>query len=934
MYLFQYRSTLSDGGTNKTTKTINLSTRAGIPSKSSLSSSDPDSPAEINIIPINPSDDNTTNNQTKNITRLLPYTTDQTSVISETKVVSVTTSYRDHSNTDKLYTTTSIPTSSLSANDDPKRKTILNFVVSDLQPQSFKARSTSRPLSTPTSKFTENNPQFDNDYKIVNRQPSVFSSPSTSTTSRPSTTSTTLVKVPSSSNSDFRIETRQPTVFSSPSTFRIPTYQASVEDSSEDTFANDNNSNPEELTYESQSNEEQNLPQETIEIVPLYDRPSYRNRIPTPDTIKPTTYAPPRQWGAQSIKTPSPFSTPSPKSTVAKETDSQEANSSSSLSREPTIDSFDIKTTTPATKIVSKFSYKFSDDYQKGVKYLANDPSKPILQRSNLFKEVFNKTYETSTPPKTFVSPYTSLRSILQEEPVKSTSLRPVIRPSPLVSRNFTDYRFSSTPTPNLLRSYFLITQAPSNVSTTTSVPPNLRSSTQSVFYSTTFRNRPSVLPPSSTTFRTNKPSTASTTSTTSATSTTTTTTTTAIPSTTLAHLKSTQIHTTAVDSSDDWQPIVSTDFNRALKSRNRISNFRSSTENSIDNDEPTTYSPRGRFSSQILDTTTAIPEFNQRRKNTRIRPTYPKTPLPVINEDTDSDEILELIRNAQFTKLLESVLDTQPKNSRNRYQNRQPTTSTDSTGNGESAPDTTTRLVEITERPAQYFTHYRNLSTEKALGSIMPFSSSTTQKSTTSAIDRSRYSLQLREKFRATVEMPEFNVPTESEQKTFSEPEANANEEEKEQVADVQPIYTKLNTVQSTTVQQQTLPMTTRTTSTTTTTTTSTLRSTQVPAVVVPLTEELDIIEPIDTEPNSTTTIQPPTTQTTPKSSSTTYSISMIPPRASRVNTAIKTTIAATLPRRNNFAASLKCTDNTPNTKCNEIPSRYQQKILIFLNC
>uniref|UniRef100_A0A182M248 NodB homology domain-containing protein n=1 Tax=Anopheles culicifacies TaxID=139723 RepID=A0A182M248_9DIPT len=72
------------------------------------------------------------------------------------------------------------------------------------------------------------------------------------------------------------------------------------------------------------------------------------------------------------------------------------------------------------------------------------------------------------------------------------------------------------------------------------------------------------------------------------------------------------------------------------------------------------------------------------------------------------------------------------------------------------------------------------------------------------------------------------------------------------------------------------------------------------------------------NTTTTTTTTIRPPTT----------YSVNKLPPRASRVNNAIKTTIAAAqLPRRYSKPSaagkSIQCTENSLSAKCNEIPSR-----------
>lgn len=54
----------------------------------------------------------------------------------------------------------------------------------------------------------------------------------------------------------------------------------------------------------------------------------------------------------------------------------------------------------------------------------------------------------------------------------------------------------------------------------------------------------------------------------------------------------------------------------------------------------------------------------------------------------------------------------------------------------------------------------------------------------------------------------------------------------------------------------------------------------------------------------------------------------SLIPPRATRVNNQLKSSILASgLPRRNSNSASIKCNDVSSNAQCNEIPSRYKDK-------
>ncbi|XP_055296768.1 mucin-5AC [Sitodiplosis mosellana] len=185
------------------------------------------------------------------------------------------------------------------------------------------------------------------------------------------------------------------------------------------------------------------------------------------------------------------------------------------------------------------------------------------------------------------------------------------------------------------------------------------------------------------------------------------------------------------------------------------------------------------------------------------------------------------------------------------------------------------------------------------------------------------------REKFRATVEMPEFNVPTESEIKS------RLKQLESEAEKDVESEYQYETTTKA---------VATRKYSTDLDLTNETHERNQIDyepptthirdLTYVPLT----VFDPMtsttirtNNDGITTSTQTRLTTSTTQKSYSSTNSVQTLPSRASRVNPAIKTTIAGTPTRRMNPHTTpairfhqhttpiVKCID----AKCNEIPSR-----------
>lgn len=186
------------------------------------------------------------------------------------------------------------------------------------------------------------------------------------------------------------------------------------------------------------------------------------------------------------------------------------------------------------------------------------------------------------------------------------------------------------------------------------------------------------------------------------------------------------------------------------------------------------------------------------------------------------------------------------------------------------------------------------------------------------------------REKFRATVEMPEFNVPTESEIK------ARIKQLEYDAEKDVESEYRYETTTNIARKMSTDIDLTNETQERNQIdyeSPTTTIRNlTYVPLTMYdPMTSTT--IRTNDNANVMTSTQTRLTSSTTQKSSSSTNSVNSIPPRASRVNPAIKTSIAGTPTRRMNAHTTpglrihqqttpiIKCID----AKCNEIPSRYK---------
>uniref|UniRef100_A0A1B0CKK7 Putative mucin-5ac-like protein n=1 Tax=Lutzomyia longipalpis TaxID=7200 RepID=A0A1B0CKK7_LUTLO len=524
--------------------------------------------------------------------------------------------------------------------------------------------------------------------------------------------------------------------------------------------------------------------------------------------------------------------------------------------------------------------------------FFINRTHTPFTTPRNLFfKEVLNKTLDTgATSGRPIVSPYKSLETLLTTDSTiraGTSSLRPVVRNNPTNAQ--------SPP----FRSHFLITAAPRNVTST--------------------ERSTSVVTTESTT-TTTESTTASTTTTSTTASTSSTTTTTQMPAeeTTIAEEEPHATETPEVVE-DLTAAIISRSRSRtstkAYSPRGRIKgSYVYTTANTLDID-PTTYAPKLRFiplTQEAKAESTTAPGSSRKRvikmrvpqKRLRNRLSSPIQERAFHESSINRDRQQEVI---PLEKLFPKIKSTIEKNL-TKFD-------LDSTV---SPTDSDQKVVEITDRPV-YFTHYKRLSDKPKKHYLENYEFIRADDDLANQANR--------EKFRATVEMPELNVPTESERASFRDnvEVENEEEEEEDEPEDEEEIYEPEDVddellyqdrenpllyeypvdTESPNVVVDTTTSTTRRTTTTTTTTTPTTTTTT-------------------TTPPPTTTEVVTTTKTTTKTpqQSTTTTRTIIPPRASRVNNAIKTTIAASLPRRIP-AASLKCTDNSPNAKCNEIPSR-----------
>ena len=337
-------------------------------------------------------------------------------------------------------------------------------------------------------------------------------------------------------------------------------------------------------------------------------------------------------------------------------------------------------------------------------------------------------------------------------------------------------------------------------------------------------------------------------------------------------------------------------------------------TKNSYDVEEPTTYVPRMRYNTRsqtLVDTVTEAPvsfeKSYERKKMIRSKSTtspykksfeqFDPSNEPTSQESFDTFVASQALETAQFKPIFagkKSFLDE-------NFNATSLTIANNFTYVKESvnhSNELQNLIIQITDKPI-YYTRYRNNVLEET---------STKQ-------------------FRPTIEMPEINVSTKkqtvqshviNEKNNIEDGNESINHSSVDSLDLIENDYNREHEVDYAYVDS-----TTSITSATNTTTTTT---------IIPKTEAKTEKILLSTY-STTTSTQYPTTiktstttyRTTEKSFSTTYPKSMIPPRVSRVNNAIKTSIEATLPRRVPNPNSAKCNDNSPNAlQCNEIPSRY----------
>lgn len=320
--------------------------------------------------------------------------------------------------------------------------------------------------------------------------------------------------------------------------------------------------------------------------------------------------------------------------------------------------------------------------------------------------------------------------------------------------------------------------------------------------------------------------------------------------------------------------------------------------------------------------------ERDHYRKIVRMRSKKKVNPAggQTINDDSD------IIRGTPYGKPSNPFVNTNTdKNPYHHQQNKFPVIEISS--NAESS----FKHVDLSpDTPTKYYSNYRHVKDEKTLADYIQDHASRPHVieehedythepigSSTGHGQNEPYELGQRQKFRATVEMPEFNIPTESEIKAkLKQLEAAAEKDiETEEHYETTTALSRKDSIDDT----ATVSPNDRT---------KDINDYNRRMTVASIGLGLAPQSPPQTtiRMNTNLTVQTTTTQRT-----TINSIHTIPPRASRVNAAIKTTIAAaSLPptRRSNTATTptirfatlplLKCTDSTPNAKCNEIPSRY----------
>lgn len=335
----------------------------------------------------------------------------------------------------------------------------LDFIVSDIQPQSFQTSSKTRTTSTkplsPSEKELVN--------AFVNSQSSIFiqSTPK----------SHVLTTLPNKNT-----ESQPITAIHIPSS-RLPqqndTYRFSL------TNGVSNKRNPKNRTivtdYEQSADYNyHHASHAESENIPLYVRnPQSTNSIGhsanSISTLKheiiiPTTYSPLRNWKIQYLKKPvlpgsevfnSVVDAVAPED-MKKAILGPQNNRTNSKSHPSSVPSIQRDVVSPTSKTVSKFSFTFDGekDYDRPKKTTTRQPTKfPSYE----FKERLNRTFDT-TSSKPLISPYASLQTILED--VKPTQYRPSLG-SYSITFGKNNIHTSSTTTTTTTRAPPTTTKAP-----------------------------------------------------------------------------------------------------------------------------------------------------------------------------------------------------------------------------------------------------------------------------------------------------------------------------------------------------------------------------------------------------------------------------------------------------------------------------------------
>lgn len=488
-----------------------------------------------------------------------------------------------------------------------------------------------------------------------------------------------------------------------------------------------------------------------------------------------------------------------------------------------------------------------------------------FTSRGLVFKENLNRTFESHNF-KPIVSPYISLETQRLTNAIRTTTPRP-------------NYDYSSTAsstttiTPATYRSYFLIT-AP--IKNKTSIP-------------STF-----LFPESSST-----------------------------------RISSSVATTTELPLTMKPSPFsIKTESNLISSTENSRGRYRPyvtfTSPNAID-EEPTTYAPRLRFNTRtqtmVETVASSSPPTDQpaaRRKIVRLKSAL-SLPNKSVDPSTEPNRV-EVVTTSTPLREVSHKFVASPSRETSQFKPIASKSNVDFVSKlsySSDSPSTAERLTasknsfnqlpnkeesaEVAKKPFFYI-RFKNAS------SVEPLETST-------------------KRFRATVEMPEMNVPTEKELNAY------VDTENEEVYDDEQPSHlSSFDTIENVDyinnnnrgVHEVDYAYV-DSSSTTTTVASSTYDKIKFNTTYSTVSE------------TSTSTYRPPTTSTLtptslrttekPEQTSTTTANpkSLTPPRTSRVNNAIKTSIGAGLPRRS--SASIKCNDISANAKCNEIPSRYYNR-------